>query len=90
MSILVRCARCKLFVLSSLHLAFARSINTNSSLRRIQRFMVTYLLDTDLISRLIFRLLPHNSPSRFALDRINTKFGQMNINIGVRSCLIRS
>ena len=29
------------------------------SLRRIQRFMAEYVLDTDLIARLIFKMLPH-------------------------------
>ena len=36
--------------------AFDCNASTSSSLRRIQRFMSAYLLDTDLIARLIFRL----------------------------------
>ena len=61
--------------------AFDRIANTNFSLRIIQRFMATYLLDTDLISRLIFRLLPHKPPFRLEMDRTNWRFGQQNINV---------
>lgn len=43
--------------------------------------MAAYLLDTDLIARLIFRLLPHKPPYRLAMDRTNWKFGQQNINV---------
>lgn len=61
--------------------AFDSKADTSSSLRRIQRFMAAYLLDTDLIARLIFRLLPHKPPYRLAMDRTNWKFGQQNINV---------
>ncbi len=61
--------------------AFDCHASTSSSLRRIQRFMAHYLLDTDLIARLIFRLLPHQPPFRLAMDRTNWKFGQQNINV---------
>ena len=61
--------------------AFDSKADTSSSLRRIQRFMSAYLLDTNLISRLIFRLLPHKPPYRLAMDRTNWKFGQQNINV---------
>ena len=61
--------------------AFDSKADTSSSLRRIQWFMAAYLLDTDLIFRLIFRLLPHKSPCRLAMARPNWKFGQQNINI---------
>jgi hypothetical protein len=43
--------------------------------------MAGYLLDTDLVARLIFRLLPHKPPFRLAMDRTNWKFGQQNINV---------
>lgn len=43
--------------------------------------MANYLLDTDVISRLIFSLLPHDPPYRLAIDRTNWKFGQLNINV---------
>jgi hypothetical protein len=61
--------------------AFDCTASTGSSLRRIQRFMAAYLLDIDLIARLIFRLLPHKPPFRLAMDRTNWKFGQQNINV---------
>ena len=43
--------------------------------------MAEYLLDTDLIAKLIFRLLPHDPPFRLAMDRTNWKFGQQDINV---------
>ena len=61
--------------------AFDSHASTSSSLRRIQRFMADYILDADLIARLIFRLLPHKPPFRLAMDRTNWKFGQQNINV---------
>lgn len=61
--------------------AFDNPSNTSSSLRRIQRFMAAYLLDTNLIARFIFGLLPHKPPYRLAMDRTNWKFGQQNINV---------
>ena len=42
--------------------------------------MAEYLLDTDLIAKLIFSLLPHKPPFRLAMDRTNWKFGEKNIN----------
>jgi hypothetical protein len=38
-------------------------------------------LGTNIITRLIFALLPHKPPFRLALDRTNWKFGDKNINI---------
>ena len=61
--------------------AFDSKASTSSSLRRIQRFIANYLLDHDVIARLIFRLLPHKPPYRLAMDRTNWKFGQQNINV---------
>ena len=57
------------------------NIRVDSSLRRIQRFMSDYLLDTNLIARFVFALLPHKPLYRLALDRTNWKFGTTNINI---------
>lgn len=67
--------------LGKLASAFDSRADTASSLRRIQRFMVYYLPDTDLIVRLIFRLLPLQPPYRLAMDRTNWKFGKANINV---------
>jgi Transposase DDE domain. len=77
------CALCKVQTVGfeKLATAFETGSKSDSSLRRIQRFIADYSLDTDLIARLIFKLLPHNPPYRLALDRTNWKFGSVNINI---------
>jgi hypothetical protein len=77
------CALCKVQTVcfEKLSTAFETDAKTGSSLRRIQRFMAEYLLDIDLIARLIFKMLPHKPPYRLAMDRTNWKFGQTNINV---------
>ena len=60
---------------------FESNAQPGSSLRRIQRFMAAYALDTDLIAQLIFAMLPHKPPYRLAMDRTNWKFGETNINV---------
>jgi len=77
------CALCKVQVVCFEKLAcgFENSCESNSSLRRIQRFMADYKLDKDLIAKLIFALLPHDPPYSIAMDKTNWKFGQTNINI---------
>lgn len=64
-----------------LALGFETQAQSSSNLRRIQRFMAAYILDIDLITRLIFRLLPHDPPYILTMDRTNWKFGETNINI---------
>jgi hypothetical protein len=56
------CALCKVQSVGfeKLAVAFETGSKSDSSLRRIQRFMADYNLNTDLIARLIFQLLPHN------------------------------
>ena len=61
--------------------SFYSGVRVDSWLRRIQRYMSDYLLDTSLISRLIFALLPHKPPYRLAMDRTHWKFGSSIINI---------
>lgn len=61
--------------------AFDTQVNPGSSLRRIQRFIASYSLDSDLIARLIFNLLPKQDKLILSIDRTNWKFGQTNINI---------
>jgi hypothetical protein len=61
--------------------AFDADAKVDSLLRRIQRIMSEYLLDTDLIARFVLALLPHKPPYRLALDRTNWKFGNTDINI---------
>ena len=65
---------------ASLSCAFESPAHSESSLRRIQRFMAAYTLDSDLIARFVFALLPHKPPYTLAMDRTNWKFGQTNIN----------
>jgi hypothetical protein len=43
--------------------------------------MAKYVLDTDLIALIIFKMLPHQSPYRLAMDRTNWTFGETNINV---------
>lgn len=77
------CALCKVQTVcfEKLAASFDTEARVDSSLRRIQRFMSDYLLDTNLIARLVFALLPHKPPYRLAMDRTNWKFGSSNINI---------
>ena len=81
--VLFICALCKVKTVGfeKLAIAFDSPASSDSSLRRIQRFMATYVLDTEMIARLIFKLLPHKPPYRLALDRTNWKFGGLNINV---------
>jgi len=77
------CALCKVQTVcfEKLATAFEADAKTGSSLRRIQRFMANYMLDTDLIAWLIFQLLPHKPPYRLAMDRTNWQFGETDINV---------
>lgn len=77
------CALCKVQTVcfEKLAVSFETQSSSDSSLRRIQRFMADYLLDTNLIARLVFALLPHEPPYRLSLDRTNWKFGSTDINI---------
>lgn len=77
------CALCKVQTVcfEKLATSFDTKVKTDSSLRRIQRFISEYLLDTDLIARFVFALLPHKPPYRLTLDRTNWKFGSSNINV---------
>ena len=60
---------------------FETHAKVDSSLRRIQRFISEYVLNTDLIAKFIFLLLPHDPPYRLAMDRTNWKFGSKDINV---------
>ena len=77
------CALCKVQTVcfEKLAASFDNEATVDSSLRRIQRFMSQYLLDTNLISHFVFKLLPHKPPYRLAMDRTNWKFGSTNINV---------
>jgi hypothetical protein len=77
------CALCKVQTVcfEKLATAFETNAMTGSCLRRIQRFMADYMLETDLIAKLIFKILPHKPPYRLTMDRTNWKFGETDINI---------
>ncbi|MDR0794455.1 MAG: IS4 family transposase [Tannerella sp.] len=77
------CALCKVQTIcfEKLATAFETDAKSASSLRRIQRFMANYLLDTDLIAHIIFKMLPHQPPYKLTMDRTNWKFGETNINV---------
>jgi len=61
--------------------AFDAQAEESSSLRRIQRFISSYSLDSDLIAKLIFNLLPNKEQLTLTIDRTNWKFGKTDINI---------
>lgn len=78
------CALCKVqtVTFSKLANAFDASANSCSSLRRIQRFIADFSLDSDLIAKLVFGLLPNKDKKLIlSIDRTNWKFGQLDINI---------
>jgi len=77
------CALCKVQTVcfEKLAASFDTEVKVGSSLRRIQRFIALYVLDTNIISKMIFSLLPHEPPYCLAMDRTNWKFGSFNINI---------
>ena len=49
--------------------AFDSKSDASSSLRRIQRFIASYSLDSDLIARLIFNLLPEQKKLILNINR---------------------
>jgi len=61
--------------------AFDSKAMAASSLRRIQRFIAKYALDSDLIAKFIFCLLPNKESLKLSIDRTNWKFGQTDINV---------
>ena len=66
---------------SKLAACFDSKAKSDSCLRRIQRFFSKHTLDSDLVARLIFRLLPVKGPLQLAIDRTNWQFGKTAINI---------
>jgi hypothetical protein len=66
---------------SKLSIAFDTEAKSESSLRRIQRFIAKYSFNSDIIARLIFNLLPSQEKLVLTIDRTNWKFGKFDINI---------
>ncbi len=77
------CALCKVQTVGfeKLANAFDSVSNSTSSLRRIQRFIADYSLNSDLVAQLIFKLLPEKESLCLSIDRTNWKFGKTDINI---------
>jgi hypothetical protein len=61
--------------------AFDSKALPESSLRRIQRFIANFVLESDLVAKLIFGLLPQKENLKLSIDRTNWKFGKTDINI---------
>lgn len=60
--------------------AFESASEALSCMRKIQRFMFSYVLDFDIIARLIMTLLPHKGPYTLSIDRTNWQFCSTDIN----------
>ena len=61
--------------------AFDNEAEACSSLRRIQRLIAECVINTDLIAKLILKLIPVKGPYSLSMDRTNWKFSDTNINI---------
>ena len=79
------CALCKARSVNfgKLSLVIVGKAKSDSYLRRIQRFIADYPLNTDSIALLIRKILPHIGQLRLTMDRTNWKFGTANINAPV-------
>ncbi len=67
--------------LHKLSSAMSTSVERDSNLHRIQRFLANYVLNLVLVARMIFSLLPIKNGLVLSMDRTNWKFGGFNINI---------
>ncbi len=61
--------------------AMDTAADRESNMRRLQRFLAGYVLDLDLIARIVFSLLPVRSGLVLTMDRTNWKYGQTDINV---------
>jgi hypothetical protein len=64
-----------------LAVSFDSRSQSDSSLRRIQRFFASFVVDIDLISKMLFALIPKEAKHELTMDRTNWKIGDTNINI---------
>lgn len=80
---LIITALCKIQTVNFDRLAcdFDTRSKQESSLRRIQRFFAKFVFDQEVITKIIFNLIPKNGKIGLTLDRTNWKFGETNINI---------
>lgn len=77
------CALCKVQRVAYTKLAssFDNEAEAGSSLRRIQRLISECIINTDLIAKLILKLIPVKGAYPLSMDRTNWKFSNTNINI---------
>lgn len=61
--------------------AFDSRSKSDSSLRRIQRFFASFKVDIDLVSKIIYALIPKDAKHGLTMDRTKWKIGEKNINI---------
>jgi hypothetical protein len=80
---LVILALCKVQTVSfhKLANAFDSSSKAESALRRVQRFISSFELCSDLVAKVIFSLLPEKTNLTLVLDRTNWQFGKQDINV---------
>ena len=77
------CALCKVqrVAYTKLASAFDNKAEASSSLRRIQRLIAEFIINIDLIAKLILKLILIKGPYSLSMDRTNRKFSSTNINI---------
>lgn len=77
------CALCKVkrIAYTKRSSAFDNEAGADSSLRRIQRLIAERVINTDLIAKLILKLIPVKGHYSLSLDRTNWKFSDTNISI---------
>lgn len=66
--------------LSKLAAAFDNRVSSESSFRRIQRFLAQMALDLDAVAGYLKSRIPFDGPYTLTMDRTNWKFGDVNIN----------
>lgn len=67
--------------LSKLATAFDNRASSESSFRRIQRFLAQMVLDLDAVAGYLKSRIPFDGPYTLTMDRTNWKFGDVNINV---------
>lgn len=80
---MVICSLCKVQTVTYAKLAsgFETKAEASSSLRRIQRLIAECVIGSDIIAKLILKLLPVKGPYSLSMDRTNWKYSSTNINI---------
>ena len=66
---------------NSLKLDLTQFKKHSRNLRRIQRFFSEFIIDFDVIARLLMAIIPIKGPFQLSLDRTNWQFAGVNFNI---------